>query len=142
MKNIEIIHHKSLQKAQDHALWLTFLKRVKGLNYRAAINAHGEYLVVPVSNHTFDKWQFEKLPNEYVDISYKEIEKIRQDCEQLPHWEELCGVLSNINGEVLRFILEYQVNLERFIRFELASRGHDKNHKWCGFEKAREIWLN
>jgi len=27
------------------------------------------------------------------------------------------------------------------IRYELAARGYDKDHKWVGFEKAEEVWL-
>jgi len=40
-----------------------------------------------------------------------------------------------------RFILHYGIPLERFIRYELACRGHNKEHQWCGYEKAKEIWL-
>lgn len=46
------------------------------------------------------------------------------------------------DGEILRFILKYQVPLERLIRFELAARGFDKDHIWGGLEKAEKIWLN
>jgi hypothetical protein len=50
-------------------------------------------------------------------------------------------MFSVADGETLRFILSAKILLERFIRHELASRGHNENMKWVGFEKAGEIWL-
>ena len=50
-------------------------------------------------------------------------------------------MISEMDGEILRFILKYKMPIERFIRYELASRGYDENHQWVGFEKAKAIWL-
>lgn len=124
-----------------YSIKLSFKNRVKGQRFGAILSIEGDYLVVAVNHPTFEWEEFEELPDDYSDISYTEIRQLRQDIDQLPHWEQLCGAFSVMDGELLRFLLEYQVNLERFIRYELASRGHDKNHKWCGFEKAEEIWL-
>ena len=46
-----------------------------------------------------------------------------------------------IDSEILRFILENKIPFDKIIRHELALRGYDKNHRWCGFDKVREIWL-
>jgi hypothetical protein len=48
---------------------------------------------------------------------------------------------STSDDEILRFILENKIPLDRIIRHELALRGYDKDHRWCGFDKARFIWL-
>jgi hypothetical protein len=32
--------------------------------------------------------------------------------------------------------------VEKLIRFELAGRGFDKNHRWVGFSKSFKIWLD
>ena len=61
--------------------------------------------------------------------------------DPLNHWEEIRGIYSIMDGELLRYILQSKIPLEKFIRFELASRGYDKDYRWCGFEKAEEIWL-
>tara|TARA_Y100000815_G_scaffold275744_1_gene316719 strand:+ start:37972 stop:38127 length:156 start_codon:yes stop_codon:yes gene_type:complete len=45
------------------------------------------------------------------------------------------------NGGLLRFLLIYQIPLEKFMRYELACRGYDKDHKWVGFKKAEKICL-
>jgi hypothetical protein len=46
-----------------------------------------------------------------------------------------------MDGKILRYILYAKIPLEKLIRFELAGRGFDENHRWVGFEKAHEIWL-
>lgn len=137
----KLIRYPSLQKAVDHALWLTFKNRVKGHSYGAILSIEGDYLVVPKDHPTFKGEGFETNPVDYSAISYRDIRQIRQDAEQLPHWEELFGMVSTMDGELLRFILEYRVNLERIICYELACRGYDRDHHWCGFEKAEKIWL-
>ena len=45
-------------------------------------------------------------------------------------------MFSVAHGETLRFILNTKIPLKRFIRYELACRGYDKNFKWVGFDKA------
>ncbi len=81
------------------------------------------------------------LPKDYSTISYKQLDTIRQDEEPLPFWSALVGLVSTADGEILRFILENKMPFDKIIRYELALRGFDKNHRWCGFDKAREIWL-
>lgn len=141
MEMEKLIRYSSRQKALDHALWLTFIHRVKGQKYGAILSIEGDYLVVPIDHPTFEGEPFEQLPVSYSNISFTDIGQIRQDAEQLSHWEELLGAFSVMDGQLLRFILEYRVDLEKLIRYELAARGHDKDGKWCGFEKAAEIWL-
>ncbi len=63
------------------------------------------------------------------------------DEDPLPHFEEIRGMFSVLHGEILRYILEVKIPLDKFIRYELANRGYDKDHLWVGFEKAEEIWL-
>jgi len=63
------------------------------------------------------------------------------DRDPLRHWEEIRGMVTVIEGELLRFILEKKIPIDKLIRYELAVRGYDKDHKWCGFDKAKEVWL-
>ena len=58
-----------------------------------------------------------------------------------PAGEEIAGMFSIVHGETLRFILSAHIPLERFIRYELACRGYDKDFLWVGFDKAENIWL-
>ncbi|WP_299884398.1 hypothetical protein [uncultured Lacinutrix sp.] len=74
-------------------------------------------------------------------MTYSEIKAIASDSESLEHWEAIRGMISTQDGEILRFILKYQVPLEKFIRYELAARGFDESHHWIGFDKAEKIWL-
>ncbi len=60
---------------------------------------------------------------------------------KLPHWETITGMFSVADGEILRYLLYAKIPIEMFVRHELASRGYDKNHRWCGFDKAEKIWL-
>ena len=77
-----------------------------------------------------------------MDLSYRKLDTIRQDEDPLAYWESIIGMVTTMDGEVLRYILKNRIPLDRIIRHELALRGFDKNHRWCGFDNAREIWLN
>jgi hypothetical protein len=63
-------------------------------------------------------------------MSYDEIRHIRMDKESLPHLEALMSHFSTMDGEILRYILYAKIPLEKLIRFELADRGFDENHRW------------
>lgn len=130
----------SRQKAVDSALWLTFKYRMEqkvfGVQWLRKTNQHQ---VVELENRK--RRSLLKFPGNYVHLHYLQISDICMDKNPLPHWEELRGMLATTDGEVLRFILEYRLPIEKFIRFELASRGYDQNEQWVGFEKAYEIWL-
>lgn len=74
-------------------------------------------------------------------MDYRHILSIFMANAPLEHWTQLIGMLQIQSNEVLRFIIHLNIPLDKFIRFELASNGHDLNGKCCGFEKAKEIWL-
>jgi len=84
---------------------------------------------------------FETLPDSYTSLSYDRIAEIFADHNPLWFWEELKGTLATLNGELLRFIIAYDIPLEKLIRYSLSARGYDKEMKWVGFDKAKEIWL-
>lgn len=140
MKN-EVIPYSSHQKACDHALWLNFEHRLKHQRFGAILSYSGKHLVVSLDHPSFIGEKFNKLPKSYRKLSYSHIQEIAMDHDPLPFWETIRGMVSTIDGETLRFILRYQIPLEKFIRFELAARGYDIDNRWCGFEKAKEIWL-
>lgn len=130
----------SLQKAIDLALWQNYNHRFRD-NYGVVLSSKGDYRVFPTDHPSFEKRDFEPLPKDYKNMDYKYIQQIRMDDNPLPHLEEIAGMFSTANGEILHFILSAKIPLKRFIRYELASRGYDKNFKWVGFDKAQEIWL-
>ena len=130
------------QKAIDHAMWLNFKYRIAGIvfgvihgpedNWAVCEQATADEMGIPFLNI---------LPKDYLELSYKQLDSIRRSQEPLPFWEAIVGMISTADGEVLRFILENKIPLDKLIRHELVLRGFDKNHSWCGFDKAREIWL-
>lgn len=122
------------QKAKDLAIWKSFQERKQGKAYKVAGNENSGYYLIPVSKSDI-------INHSYADMDYEYIRAIRKDIDPPPHWEEITGMFSVANGEVLRFILKYQVPLEKFIRFELAARGFDENHNWVGFDEVERIWL-
>ena len=135
-------YYDSKQKAIDQCLYLNFSHRVEGKRFGVVKFVTGGYCVTPYIPETPGRsLQFEKLPEGYADMDYTHISEIASDGEPLLHWEEIRGRLATLHGEHLRFILHYNVPLEKLIRYELASRGYDRDHKWCGFERARAIWL-
>ncbi len=132
--------HSNKQKALDDVLWLNFEFRTSGDSF-GAVKSKDDYLVTNKKHRSLSNRTFEVLPKDYSNMDYEHIQQIASDEDPLLHWEEIRGMFSVLDGEILRYILHVKIPLEKFIRHELASRGFDKDHKWCGFEKAEEIWL-
>jgi hypothetical protein len=130
------------QKAIDHALWLNFKYRIANITFGVIHGPDNNWAVLEEATSEEMGMPFlDLLPKDMSQLSYDQIRHIRMDKEPLPYWEELIGLFSTTDGEILRFILHAKMHIEKFIRFELASRGYDENHRWCGFDKAQEIWL-
>jgi hypothetical protein len=131
------------QKAIDHAMWLNFKYRIANIVFGVIHGSNNNWAVCEQATADEIGFSFLKvLPKDYIKLTYKQLDKIRQDEDPLPHWETIVGMLAVMDGEILRFILKNQLPLDRMIRHELALRGFDKNHRWCGFDKARDVWLN
>lgn len=132
---------QSQEKAIDHAMWLNFKYRlariVSGVISHDTKWAVCEEITAKEMNTNF----LDILPKDYVKISYDHIRHLRMDTKPLPHWEKLLGLFSTTDGELLRYIIAHKMPLDKFVKYELASRGYDKNNRWCGFDKSNEIWL-
>jgi hypothetical protein len=130
------------QKAIYHAHWLNFKYRIAKIKFGMIEGPENNWAVLEEATSKEMEMPFlEMLPTDLSQLSYDQIRHIKMDKEPLPHWEEILGMLSTMDGEILRYILKAKILLEKLIRHELASRGHDENHRWCGYEKAAEIWL-
>lgn len=135
------------QKAIDFALWSNFMVSLKSDrpkpqdSFALVQSSPGEYRLKPLTYPYQKDENRVDLPKDYADMTYDHIRGICSDESPIPHFEELAGLFSNVDGALLRFILEKKIPLEKLIRFELASRGHDLRMKWCSFKKAEEIWL-
>jgi len=130
------------QKAIDHAMWLNFKYRIAGIVFGVIHGPDNNWAVLEeATSKELEKPFLDILPKDYSNISYDQLVHIKIDREPLPQWSDLIGLFSVADGELLRYILHAKIPLDKFIRHELAARGFDKNHRWCGFEKAKEIWL-
>ena len=137
---LDIFHTQ--QKAIDHCLWLNFKYRIAGIRFGVINGSDNSFAVCEEATADEMGMVFlDILPKDYSQLSYKELDAIRQDQELLPFWESIVGMVSVVDGEILRFILHNKIPIDRIIRHELASRGYDENHRWCGFDMARKIWL-
>ena len=133
----------SQEKAIDHTMWLNFKYRIAGIVFGVIHGPERNFAVCEEATADEMEMTFlDILPKDYSNISYDQIRHIKMDENPLTHWENLMGTFAIIDGELLRFILHAKIPLEKLIRHELADRGYDENHRWCGFDKAREIWLN
>lgn len=133
---------ESEQKAIDHAIWLNFKYRIADIRFGVLQGPEDNWAVC--EQITADEMEvsfLDILPKDLSKLTYKHLDAIRQDKEPLPFWSSIVGMVSTLDGEILRFILENKIPLDKIIRHELALRGYDKDHRWCGFDKAREIWL-
>lgn len=133
--------YPSKLKAIDYCLWHNFTHRTQKLQLGVVLSIKGDFLVVPVGHPTFEHDDFEVLPTDYSNMSYKHMKIIGMDEERLHVWEELLGIFSTMSGEIMRFILHMKVPLYKMIRWELANRGYDENNIWVGYDRAYEIWL-
>ena len=132
----------SKQKAIDQAMWLNFKYRIAGIVFGVIRGPENNWAVCEQATAEEMKITFlDILPNDFSVLKFKHLDTIRQDKEPLPFWSELAGMVSNADGEILRFILKNKIPLDIIIRHELSLRGFDKNHRWVGFDKSREIWL-
>jgi len=133
----------SEQKAIDHALWLNFKYRIAGIRFGVLQGPEDNWAVCEqITADEMEMSFLDILPKNLSELTYKHLDSVRQDKEPLPFWSTIIGMVSTADGEILRFILENEIPLDKIVRHELALRGYDKNHRWCGFDKAREIWLN
>ena len=137
----KIRRQPNLEKAIDLALWLNFKHRASGTVFGVIQSVEGDYMVIDSKHTTFEGEYFKKLPKDYSNMTYNHIKHIAMDQNPLAHFEEIKGMFTVMHGEILRYILSYNIPLEKFIRNELANRGHDENHNWVGFKKAEDIWL-
>jgi hypothetical protein len=132
----------SQEKAIHHCIWLNFKYRIAKINFGIINGPNNNFAVCEeVTAKEMEMAFLDLLPKNYAEMSYKDILHIKMDKKPLPHLESLMGCFSTMDGEILRFIIHHKIPLEKLIRFELAGRGHDENHRWCSFEKANEIWL-
>lgn len=133
---------ESKQKAIDHVVWLNFKYRVAGLRFGVIDGPDDNWAVCEDATAQDIGMSFiDNLPDDYAKLSYEHLDTIRNEQDPLPFWEEITGLVSVADSEILRFIISQKLPLEHIIRHELASRGYDQNSRWCGFEEARKIWL-
>ena len=133
----------SQEKAIHHAMWLNFKYRIAKISFGVIHGPDDNWAVLEQATADEMEMPFlDILPKDYSELSYDVIRYIRMDNNPLPHLEELIGQFSTMDGELLRYIIHSKLPLEKLIRFELAGRGYDQDHRWCGFDKAETIWLD
>ncbi|PQJ79800.1 hypothetical protein [Polaribacter porphyrae] len=133
----------SKEKAIHHCLWLNFKYRNAKITFGIINGPENNYAFVEEATAKEIEMEFlDILPKGYAEIDYNIIRHIRMDKDPLSHWEQITGCFSTMDGEILRFLIHTKMPIEKLIRYELATRGFDKNHRWCGFIKSEEIWLN
>lgn len=132
----------SKKKAIDHAMWLNFKYRIAKIKFGVIHGPDNNWAVLEEANAEEMEMSFlDILPKDYSEMTYDNIRHIKMEPDALPFWDAITGMFSIADGEILRFILHAKIPLEKLIRHELAGRGYDENHRWCGFDKASEIWL-
>ena len=133
----------SQEKAIHHAMWLNFKYRIAKISFGVIHGPDDNWAVLEQATADEMEMPFlDILPKDYSELTYDVIRHIRMDNNPLPHLEELIGQFSTMDGELLRYIIHSKLPLEKLIRFELAGRGYDQDHRWCGFDKAETIWLD
>ena len=140
--NFDLFHDQ--EKAIHHAIWLNFKYRIAKIKFGVIHGPDDKHKWAVVEEATAQEMETEFLdilPKSYEEMTYDHIRHIAMDEDRPRYWDELKGMFSVLDGEILRFILHAKIPLEKLIRFELSARGHNEDHRWVGFDKAEEIWL-
>ena len=129
-------------KAIDTAKWLNFIDRSD--EYFYVVCKHGQHgFAVRELETTGQKpssW-LDIIPANYSKMGYEHLASIFSDSDPLPHMEDIRGMFSILNNQILLFILKEKLPLEKFIKKELASRGYDNHNLFIGFKAAEKLWL-
>ena len=144
MKQSILEFYDNLDKARDRALWLEFEHRnvPKQFVVFDGPEDNNNYFVADIqtAQEMEIKHQYYSLPENYQHWTYGDLKGIAGDPEMLSHFEELLGKFSVMEGNLLKFILKYQLPLEKIIRHELGCRGFDDNN-WVGFQESEKYWM-
>ena len=133
---------KSKQKAIYHATWMNFKYRVAKIISGVIHGPEDDFAVCEeITAKEMETSFLDILPDNYANLSYDNIQEIRTDVEPVMPWEEICGLFSTTDGETLMYIIKMKIPLEKLIRYELTLRERNEYNHFCGFEKAKEIWL-
>ena len=134
MMEQEIDTFDELQKAIDFAFWKNYVHRAEGGKHGIINGPDDNYIVVDEGTRLSSKETFlGVIPKDYRRMSYQHIAYILRDEDPHAHLEKLSGLFSVTDGDVLRFVLYSKIPLEKWIRYELASRGYDEYMNWVGF---------
>lgn len=142
MKQSILEFYDNLDKARDRALWLEFEHRNTPKQFVVFDGPEDDFAVADLqtAEEMEITHQYYSLPENYHHWTYGDLKGISGDPEMLEHWENILGKFSVVEGELLRFILKYQVPLDKIIRHELGCRGFDADNKWIGFTESEKIW--
>ena len=142
MKQSYLEFYDNLDKARDRALWLEFEHRNVPKQFVVIDGPENNYAVADL--HTAEEMDivhhYYSLPENYQHWTYGDLKGIAGDPEMLEHWENILGKFSVMEGELLKFILKYQLPLEKIIRHELGCRGFDADNRWIGFSESEKLW--
>ena len=142
MKQNILEFYDQLDKAIDRAVWLQFEHRNTKRKFVVYDGPEDNFAVSDLQTAVEMEMDshFYSLPDSYFNLSHERLDAIAKDTDMLQHWEELLGKFSVMEGELLRFIIRFQIPVEKLICHELSSRGFDQNNQWVGFEASKKIW--
>lgn len=129
-------------KAIDIAKWFNTTRRTLGYEWIIVPFNKNQYKVIEFpQNRKKPKAFLDIVPKNYEKMSFEHIAHLAQDFDPPSHFEDILGMFSILNNQVLLFILNEKIPLEKFARNQIVSRGYDENNLWVGYDKAKKIWL-
>lgn len=130
------------EDAIQYAIWLNFKYRLGNTSFGVIQIDQEEYRIIDKVDAKEAELNFtEHLPDNYEMLTFDQIELIRES-NVLPHFENLKEFTSNLDIELLMFLTLKNFPMEKWLRYELASRGYDENLIYIGDRQARKKWIN
>ncbi|MEM6719211.1 MAG: hypothetical protein AAF611_07865 [Bacteroidota bacterium] len=129
------------QGAVDRAMWLNFKYRLTDIRFGVIHGKDNDWATV--EKITADEMGvpfLDVLPDDYSQMTYLHIQNAKLEHDLLRHLQNIVNIFSKIDSELLLYVIYSKMPLEKLLRYELASRKRDEKNRWCGFEKAKEIW--
>lgn len=129
-------------KAIDLAKWLNFIDRNDSYTYGICQHGNHQFRVTEIDMaHKKPSSWLDIIPKNYARMSYEHLASIFSDVDPLSHMDDIRGMFCTLNNQILLFILQEKIPLEKFIKKELASRGYDNHNTFIGFKAAEKLWL-
>ena len=141
MDKSKLKHFYSLKEAQFFALYKSFVHRLREEIFVAIPSYKGQYTVV-LKADALERGctVYEPAPDHFTKLSIQEIEDLIIEENPIEPFRELNNALSIISPEILSFMIQKNLPLEKFVQMYLVIKGYNKLGQMVDYDVAKMDW--